>query len=273
MTSSAAGPRLHPRDTALRGDVATLPFRLLLDRSSDAFVAHDFLGRRLYSNAVYDRLVGRAAAASVGTWGPFPDWAPGTAKAVSVGMRRARDLCRSGDAHPEAIIAKLAHVSGQLIAVTMQFDVIEGPARADAIGLALVQPVDRVPWMERRTGRDISQLRALEDVIRSIALELSRVGVAPVSDLTTTATQTATISALSALSAREWKILQEILAGRRVPMIASHLNLSQHTVRNHLKSVFRKLDVHSQSELVERYRTIQGHHRPEAILAGAVASA
>jgi DNA-binding CsgD family transcriptional regulator len=269
MTATAAGPRLHQSDTGRRQDGAAVPFRLLLERSSDAFVAHDFLGRRVYSNPVYDRLVGRAASASVGEWGPFPDWAPGTAQVVSVGMRRARDLAGSGDSRAEAVVAKLAHVSGQVIAVTMQFDVVEGRGPADAIGLALVQPVERVPWMERRTGRDISQLQALEDVIRSIALELSRVGVAPVGDLESTPTQTATISELSALSAREWKILQEILAGRRVPMIASHLNLSQHTVRNHLKSVFRKLDVHSQSELVERYRTIQGHHRPEAIPVGA----
>ena len=52
-------------------------------------------------------------------------------------------------------------------------------------------------------------------------------------------------------------------------MIASQLNLSQHTVRNHLKAVFRKLGVHSQSELVERYRAIQGHRPAEAATIGA----
>jgi DNA-binding CsgD family transcriptional regulator len=269
MTVTAAGRRPHDSYRGGPRNDAMLPFRLLLERSSDAFVAHDFLGRRVFSNSVYNRLVGRSETTSVGDWGPFPDWAPGTAKAVSVGMRRAREVARSDDLHPEAVMAKLTHVSGQVVAVTMQFDVIEGQRPDDAIGLALVQPVQRVPWMERRTGRDISQLQALEDVIRSIALELSRVGISPVTDLETTVSQTATISELSALSGREWKVLQEILAGRRVPMIASQLNLSQHTVRNHLKSVFRKLGVHSQVELVERYRSIQGHHGPEATPIGA----
>ena len=30
------------------------------------------------------------------------------------------------------------------------------------------------------------------------------------------------------------------------------LEVSEHTVRNHLKSIFRKLGVHSQAELVDR---------------------
>jgi DNA-binding CsgD family transcriptional regulator len=259
MTITPTGAR--PLD-----NTPTLPFRLLLDRSSDAFVAHDFLGRRVYTNAVYDRLVGRSEP--VGTWGPFADWAPGTAKVVSVGMRRARERARLGGDHAEAVLTQLAHCSGEVIDVTMQFDVLEGRHREEAVGLALVQPVQRVPWLERRTGRDIGQLRALEDVIRSIAVELSRVGVSPVSNQQIPDNRAATASELSTLSTREWKVLQEILAGHRVPMIASRLSLSPHTVRNHLKAVFRKLDVHSQSELIERYRAIQ-ERPPDARTIGA----
>ncbi len=35
-------------------------------------------------------------------------------------------------------------------------------------------------------------------------------------------------------------------------VIAELLEVSEHTVRNHLKSIFRKLEVHSQAELVDR---------------------
>jgi DNA-binding CsgD family transcriptional regulator len=231
-----------------------VPFRSLLDHSSDAFLAHDFLGRRVYANEVYDRLVGRPASSMVG-WGPFPDWAGGTANLVSVGMRRARDPAPAGASPPEALVAKLSHPSGQYVEVTMQFDVV---GRGDAaIGLALVRPLHRVPWMERRSGADISQLQALEDVVRSIAMELSRVGVSPVIDAEVP-DGASRITELTALSPSEWRILQEILLGRRVPGIAAYLHLSQHTVRNHLKAIFRKLGVHSQSELVERYRAIRG---------------
>jgi DNA-binding CsgD family transcriptional regulator len=37
------------------------------------------------------------------------------------------------------------------------------------------------------------------------------------------------------------------VGGRRVPAIAKTLHISQHTVRNHLKSMFRQLAVGKQS--------------------------
>jgi DNA-binding NarL/FixJ family response regulator len=53
------------------------------------------------------------------------------------------------------------------------------------------------------------------------------------------------------LSSREREVLHSLLAGQRVPTIARALHLSPHTVRNHLKSIFRKLGVRSQTELLE----------------------
>ncbi|MGD9792923.1 MAG: LuxR C-terminal-related transcriptional regulator [Acidimicrobiia bacterium] len=57
------------------------------------------------------------------------------------------------------------------------------------------------------------------------------------------------------LSAREWDVLHLLLEGYRVPSIAKRLYLSQHTVRNHLKAIFRKTRVSSQAELIERLRS------------------
>lgn len=53
----------------------------------------------------------------------------------------------------------------------------------------------------------------------------------------------------SPLSRREIQVVQEIVAGRDVVTIAGVLHLSPHTVRNHLKSAYRKLGVHSQTEV------------------------
>ncbi|RMH40136.1 MAG: hypothetical protein D6689_14595 [Deltaproteobacteria bacterium] len=58
----------------------------------------------------------------------------------------------------------------------------------------------------------------------------------------------------STLSARELEIVRHLLAGRRVPHIARSLGLSPNTVRSHLKSVFKKLGVRSQGELIELCR-------------------
>jgi DNA-binding CsgD family transcriptional regulator len=51
-----------------------------------------------------------------------------------------------------------------------------------------------------------------------------------------------------------------------VPGIASTLGISPHTVRNHLKAVFRKLGVHSQEALLELLRGAadEGRSSPQA---------
>ena len=62
---------------------------------------------------------------------------------------------------------------------------------------------------------------------------------------------------LRTLSEREREILSELAAGSRVPSIATRLFISPHTVRNHLKAIYRKLGVTSQAELVERIRGLE----------------
>ena len=59
-----------------------------------------------------------------------------------------------------------------------------------------------------------------------------------------------TIPGLDRLSRRELEVVRMLLLGDRVPVIARHLFVSQSTVRNHLSSVFRKLRVRSQQELI-----------------------
>jgi len=57
------------------------------------------------------------------------------------------------------------------------------------------------------------------------------------------------------LTPREREIVSALSTGHRVGAIAGRLGVSEHTVRNHLKAVYRKLDVHSQVELLSRWRT------------------
>lgn len=59
------------------------------------------------------------------------------------------------------------------------------------------------------------------------------------------------LAVLNALSTREKEILRRLCMNQRVPTIARALYISPHTVRNHLKSVFRKVGVSSQIELLE----------------------
>ena len=58
---------------------------------------------------------------------------------------------------------------------------------------------------------------------------------------------------LSDLSAREREVFELLAFGYRAAEIARELFISQHTVRKHSKTIFRKLQVHSQIELMRRH--------------------
>jgi DNA-binding CsgD family transcriptional regulator len=59
------------------------------------------------------------------------------------------------------------------------------------------------------------------------------------------------------LTPRELDIVRRVVTGDRVRAIAERLFLSQSTVRNHLSSVYRKLGLRSQQELVDRFRVTE----------------
>jgi PAS domain S-box-containing protein len=59
---------------------------------------------------------------------------------------------------------------------------------------------------------------------------------------------------LATLTSREWEVVGALVEGARVTTIARRLHVSSGTVRNHLSAVYRKLDVGSQAELLERLR-------------------
>ncbi len=58
------------------------------------------------------------------------------------------------------------------------------------------------------------------------------------------------------ISRREREVLELLVGGDRVVAIAEQLFISDHTVRNHLKSMFRKTGTSSQAELIKFVRTL-----------------
>lgn len=57
------------------------------------------------------------------------------------------------------------------------------------------------------------------------------------------------VSHLSKLSIREQEVAQSFMEGMRPKDIGNALHISESTVRNHFKAIYRKLGVHSQVEL------------------------
>lgn len=95
----------------------------------------------------------------------------------------------------------------------------------------------------------------VQSVMQRIAVELDHLGISKVSvsDLTDSS-WTSPCADLDTLSPREAEIVHLLREGHRVSTIARSLFISQHTVRNHLQSAYRKLDVNSQTELIEKLR-------------------
>ena len=110
---------------------------------------------------------------------------------------------------------------------------------------------------------------AFEDLLRSVrrALETRKAArmldslrsvlgdVGTIAQIARRASNPTNGHASDSLTPREREIVGALSSGQRVGAIATRLGVSEHTVRNHLKAVYRKLDVHSQVELLSRWRT------------------
>jgi DNA-binding CsgD family transcriptional regulator len=102
------------------------------------------------------------------------------------------------------------------------------------------------------TAVDPTRQSRLEAHMLRIADELHAAGLLP------RLQQLPTLSGnprLGLLTSREWAVLTRLLDGQRAAAIASDLVVSQSTVRNHLSSIYAKLRVDGQVDLI---RTLRG---------------
>jgi DNA-binding NarL/FixJ family response regulator len=99
-------------------------------------------------------------------------------------------------------------------------------------------------------ARVIDQMRALVRV-RTSRTDWRSLTV-PTPGPTTDRHPIAAVPDLSPLTSREREVLDRLRDGERVHTIADALFVSQSTVRNHLSSIFKKVGVHSQAELLGR---------------------
>ncbi len=93
------------------------------------------------------------------------------------------------------------------------------------------------------------RLRTLETTLARVRHEIgliTEVGAPPVDPETR--------DALQLLSARERQVVDSLLRGERVTQVAANMGIAPNTVRNHVKAVFRKLGVRSQTELFVKLR-------------------
>jgi DNA-binding CsgD family transcriptional regulator len=211
------------------------------------------------------------------SWLRSPDgggfWAMATGRALDLGTRRLGLVAyptsadqtssegktqtstnRSLDAH-----GRIDHVRGDIEALfAFQFDDPPGdgfirvadPAGADSL-LASASAGRAAPTPD---GVGPDRVAELEGHLRRIAREIEAARV-PIGVATTLITD---VPGVADLSARQREIIARLLRGERVPTIAKGLYLSASTVRNHLSTIYRKVGVNSQIELLE---LLQNTHR------------
>jgi len=164
---------------------------------------------------------------------------------------RSAFLVPVGSRGPCDVLALLSH----------EIDGIDAGERA--LVVALMGYLGEAKSDDAETG-DL-RVRQLERGLRRMALELSELGI----DAGGRASSypSALVDRLRLVSPREWEVLERLRSGLRVSTIARELQISPNTVRNHLKSIYRKLGVRSQIELLEQLRADVRPKEPIALLA------
>lgn len=224
-----------------------IPLQALFEVMSDGVLITDVRGQRSYSNRALNDLIGGDARDPIGSNEP-PSWLPADQH------DRYRSLVssiRKGGLYDATLSLEwtVLSKSGPSRSVAIQIIPMNGSGSPVSALLWLIIASEPVP-----VAAGPARLAQLEESLRRIAGEVTRAGldVARVVN-----TRSLDHDELASLSRREREVLGQLLEGHRVISIARELGVSEHTVRNHIKSMFRKVDVHSQAELVSLVRKIQ----------------
>ncbi|MCW2528041.1 MAG: Response regulator containing a CheY-like receiver domain and an DNA-binding domain [Pseudonocardiales bacterium] len=130
---------------------------------------------------------------------------------------------------------------------------VAGPMGCEVLILPL-QPTPSCAFVFLPTSVELSRAHVSAD-LSAILLRLGRgAEVAQLVRGATAGLSERDMPGLSHLTTRELEILTRLLDGDRAPAIAAELFLTQGTVRNHLASIFGKVGVTSQQQLLNLFR-------------------
>lgn len=219
-----------------------VPLQSLLIAMSDGVLITDENGRRTYANPALSDLIGSDPCKPANDVGA-PAWID-----VAQHERYLEFLERSrqGTVEDEVLSLEwmLVSATGRRMPALMKIIPMKRTAAGPVPLLWLIVP-DRSPnGAVTRSQRE----RDLEETLTRIGEELGKAGIVTEQSMSHANLER---PELARLSPRERDVLEHLLDGHRVSTISQRLEVSEHTVRNHLKSMFRKLGVHSQPELID----------------------
>lgn len=213
---------------------------LFVGSSDFAFFLFDaFEGRRHYSNAAFDRLVGYDGREFVGKLPPHPYWVD--APRISHQLEATLDGS-FGASGVRVLSMRFRHAEGR------EFDVLVtgNEIRRQGTPIAYLSLAVEADSVSRESAL---RILAVSETLRSIESAMEQIGNAA---LVLNSRGSWGANAPSVLTARERDVVQLSGKGLRPALIAQRLAISEFTVRNHLKRIYKKIGVHSQAELAAR---------------------
>jgi DNA-binding NarL/FixJ family response regulator len=128
--------------------------------------------------------------------------------------------------------------------------VLSKPLRVEQVDMTLRLALKRRALAETAPADREASRPDLAHALRQISAIVNGTGVISIASETK-----APQRLLATLRPREQEVVRLLFQHYRVPAIAAQLGISAETVRNHLKNVYRRVGVHSQQELLERFRS------------------
>ncbi len=202
----------------------------LWDRCDQGWFIYAPDGRLAYANHAVTSLLHRRP--EIGTTALLVSVVPTARRGLE---RRWAEVRTGASALAEALLPVV--VAGATCAMHLTMVGVEEPSGRSVIGI-LRRPV------QSSADHDASLAR-LEAVLGQVMSELLAVAPDPLTPHEPPAPP---------LSARQREVMELLLTGESASTIAAQLSVSVNTARNHVKAVFRALDVHSRTELIRRYR-------------------
>lgn len=200
------------------------------DRSIEAVFVQDLEGSMVYTNAAFNDSVGHDPRTFIGQLPPYPFWLDEDRERY-LGIHRDHVEGKFIEQGVESVSGRHQRANGEIFPVLVTGgELYVGEELRGLIG-----------FVEDLSTADVNLGARILSHVRALGSEGSSGACAESGD-----------PLPNTLTAREREVLETFLEAGNVHETGRRLSISIHTVRNHLKAIYRKLGVRSRIELVRR---------------------